>query len=150
PIGEFFVEFRMSEQQVAAEGEEKDHRPRPLADGSQPSTQHVVEPRTVEHHRTADHHQLMHSHRATTGTSLAMRAANLLAQAEDLILFNGQNAYANSPLFLLGSVQTQFQTPQASLGTGLLRMNAAGDVDLDPRQVVVVHPTVPAVPAPAP
>jgi hypothetical protein len=139
-IQEYSVQFRMSVAQIETEEQnEVALAPRPAA--TQQSGLHTVEP------GTAEHHQLMHSHQASTGVSLAMRTANLLAQAEDLILFNGQNAVANSPLFQQGSVQSLDPNLRANVGLGLLNINAGGDIALPAAQVVFVHPTVQA-PAP--
>src|SRR5262249_11927396 len=88
-----------------------------------------------------DHHQLMHSHRASTGVSLAMRAANWLAQAEDLILFNGENAVRNSQLFQDGGlVQKLDPSLQTNVGKGLLNINSSGDITLPENQIVFVRP----------
>jgi len=86
-IQEYWVTFRMSVAQV----EEEEHAE--AAPSPPPVAPHQ------EKARADTHHQMAYSQRASTGVSLATRTANLLAQAEDLILFNGQNAVANSPLF---------------------------------------------------
>src|SRR5262249_8144431 len=92
-IQEYWATFRMSVAQV----EEEEH-----AEAA------------MDHHPEVAHQDgrgvlalphLTHSQRASTGVSLAMRTANILAQAEDLVLFNGQNAVTNSPLFLTKQVQ---------------------------------------------
>lgn len=51
-------------------------------------------PQQVDH-ETGNISELGHS----TAVTLATRAANLLAQAEDLVIFQGQNAINNNPLF---------------------------------------------------
>jgi uncharacterized linocin/CFP29 family protein len=103
---------------------------------------------------------MMNSHRASTGISLAMRTANVLAQAEDLILFNGQNAVANAGLFTGKVVQALDPNLLKDLDLGLLNIqpNVANVVAggaptptialptsaLPTSQVIVVHPTIPA------
>lgn len=77
---EIWVEFSMTAQQV--EQETKLHR-----------THHDVH---GDGHAEHSHHR--HDGYSTAAT-LATRAANILSQAQDTILFQGQNAFANSPLF---------------------------------------------------
>jgi hypothetical protein len=140
-VQEYWVTFKMSVAQVEAE-----EHAEALMMG-----QHSEAPRQDDHGAAGgahpQHHQMMQSHRASTGVSLAMRTANVLAQAEDLILFNGKNAF-NSPLFTgpgggAGPL-VQYLDPNlsANLDTGLLNINAAGNVVLpNASQVIVVHPT---------
>jgi hypothetical protein len=66
---------------------------------------------------SADTRELGHS----TAVTLATRAANALAQAEDLLIFQGQNGY-NNPLFVSGTVVRQ-GTPA---DTGLLNLPIGG------------------------
>jgi hypothetical protein len=102
-----------------------------------------------------------HPHRASTACSLALRAANILAQAEDLVLFSGQNAVVNSPLFtgiggIAGGPLIQFLDPNLStdLDNGLLNiqslLNANGVptsnvIMLPGTQVIAIHPVPPAL-----
>src|SRR4029453_10247972 len=51
----------------------------------------ALTPQQVDH-ETGDITELGHS----SAVTLATRAANILAQAEDLVIFQGQNAFANS------------------------------------------------------
>jgi hypothetical protein len=129
-IQEYWVTFKMSVAQVE---EEED---------AEAAMGHHPEVARQEGHGAADHHHMTHSQRASTGVSLAMRTANILAQAEDLILFNGQNAVGNSPLFSGQIVQALDTNLLQHLDLGLLNISPAGDIKLpDPtRQVVPVHP----------
>jgi hypothetical protein len=137
-IQEYWVTFKMSVAQIEAEEHEEaamaPHTPPPQHDGGAGGEQH---------------HQMMHSHRASTGVSLSMRTANILAQAEDLVLFNGQNAVVNSPLFAGaagGNSLVQFldQNLSTHLDNGLLNITSAGNIVLpNASQVIPVHPTAP-------
>jgi uncharacterized linocin/CFP29 family protein len=88
-------------------------------------------------------------HGTSTAVSLASRTANMLAQAEDLVLFNGQNAIANSPLFAGQSVQYSDKNLSADLGCGLSSIQpvqpvaspAQNNILLPVTQVVPVHPS---------
>src|SRR5207245_568807 len=60
--------------------------------------------------------------RASTGVTLAIRSANILAQAEDTVLLNGQNAF-KSPLFASsGLVQFRDTSLQKNLDLGLFNI----------------------------
>jgi hypothetical protein len=103
-------------------------------------------------------------HRASTACSLALRAANILAQAEDLVLFGGQNAVVNSPLFtgkggIAGGPLIQFLDPHLStdLDFGLLNIQsvpatggtlAQNVIMLPATQVIAVHPVQPTTGTP--
>jgi hypothetical protein len=113
-IQEYWVQFRMSVAQV--DKEEHEESALPSADPVQHPKLHAVDS------AAADHHHVTHSHRASTGVSLAMRTANVLAQAEDLVIFNGQNATANSPLFNALIVQALDTNLQRNLDLGLLNI----------------------------
>ena len=89
-------------------------------------------------------------HRASTGVSLALRSANVLAQAEDLVLFNGQNAVVNNPLFTNKVVQVLDPNLAVNLDFGLLNVDPSGDIKLPAAQVIYVKPVVPAVPGSPP
>ena len=65
----------------------------------------------------------------TSARTLAIRAANFVARAQDAAIFQGDGALATDPLFSSGAVK--FRSGPA--GSGLL-----GDVD--PEQVIVVEP----------
>jgi len=84
-------------------------------------------------HETGDINELGHS----TAVTLATRAANILAQAEDLVIFQGQNA--------ISAPNSLFKTIVRSRGvpadTGLLDLNLSGQSQpplLPPVQVVTV------------
>jgi uncharacterized linocin/CFP29 family protein len=130
-IQEYWVQFRMSVAQV--ENEEHDET----------IMGHTAEiPEHPEPGASGDH-QIMNSLRASTGVSLAMRTANILAQAEDLVLFNGQNAM-NSPLFVSRIVQALDPNLKANLDLGLLNITSDGDIRLPypDKQVIRVKPAV--------
>jgi hypothetical protein len=94
---EFWVEFSLTPQQVEHEGiaphdqhgaAHPGHAQPPLPDQHIPHDQHGLH----------DHHGV-HGHQGhSTAITLATRAANILAQAEDMLLFNGLGAFT-SPLF---------------------------------------------------
>jgi hypothetical protein len=101
---------------------------------------HPQEPAVISNHQP----DMSHPHRASTAVSLAMRAANILAQAEDLILLNGQNAFANAPLFRGAVPLVQVLDPniRQNLDLGLLNIRPDGIITLPATQVIPVHPTV--------
>jgi hypothetical protein len=160
-IQEYWTTFRLSVAQVEAEEHEE------MAMSHDMAASHTHEPAMMSHH--AGH--LSHPHRASTAVSLALRTANILAQAEDLVLFNGQNAVVNSPLFTGGVVQgvgttgplVQALDPKLStdLDLGLLNIQplpygsqgipagqAANVITLPANQVIAVHPVpVQGIPA---
>jgi hypothetical protein len=78
--------------------------------------------------------------RCSTGITLAIRSANILAQAEDTVLFNGQNGVVNSPFFQTGLVQIRDQQLAQHLDLGLLNIAPDGSVGLKADQIVLVHP----------
>jgi hypothetical protein len=78
--------------------------------------------------------------RASTGISLAIRSSNLLAQAEDTILLNGQNGL-NAPLLAGGLVQFRDPNLKTNLDSGLLNIDGNGKVVLpNANQVILVPP----------
>jgi uncharacterized linocin/CFP29 family protein len=94
-----------------------------------------------------DFNQLGHS----TAVTLATKAANTLAQAEDLIVFQGQNAISGASLFTGDFVLVLNGTTPAD--TGLLNFPIGGIAPglgpvtpTAPITVVQVHPLNPAVP----
>jgi uncharacterized linocin/CFP29 family protein len=144
-IQEYWVQFRMSVAQV--DKEEHEESALPSADPVQHPKLHAVDS------AAAEHHHVTHSHRASTGVSLAMRTANVLAQAEDLVIFNGQNATANSPLFNALIVQALDTNLQRNLDLGLLNIRPVPvgappantpSITLPPSQVIPVHPAAAA------
>jgi hypothetical protein len=135
-IQEYWGTFKLSVAQVDAEEREG------TASMHQSAPTHPPEGTGGEHH----HHPPRHHHMASTAVSLAMRAGNILAQAEDLILFNGQNAVVNSPLFNPpGQSSIQFLDPNLStnLDLGLLNIDPTGNITLPASQVIAVHPAPP-------
>jgi uncharacterized linocin/CFP29 family protein len=143
-IQEYWMQFRMSVAQVEKEEHEEAEISASEERQQQPKL-HAVDSGGSDHHQVAHSHH----HEASTAVSLAMRTANMLAQAEDLILFNGQNAVANSPLFGRSLIQSLDANLQTNVGSGLLNITAAGDIVLPPPprpdllQVIPVHPVAP-------
>jgi hypothetical protein len=65
----------------------------------------------LQHHQHHQHHQ-----QASTGTSLATRAANILAQVEDMVLCQGQNAFQSALIAGANSnIGYRFQTSDLGL-----------------------------------
>jgi len=78
--------------------------------------------------------------RCSTGISLSIRSANILAQAEDTIVLNGGNGFANSPFFKNGQVQARDTALAQHLDLGLLNIAPDGSIALPASQIVQVHP----------
>jgi uncharacterized linocin/CFP29 family protein len=156
-VQEYWVTFRMSPAQV----EEEEHT-EALMGHHEPPAHHMdmTPPHSGPVGAHPEHHHMMNSHRASTGCSLAMRTANVLAQAEDLILFNGAGAVAYAGLFTGSVVQALDKNLLGDLDLGLLNIKpvpnaVAGQppiptITLPSTQVVVVHPVPPPGGAPAP
>src|SRR5262249_19157659 len=96
----------------------------------------ALTPQQVDH-ETGNIMELGHS----TAVTLATRAANLLAQAEDLVVFSGQNAISTNTLFQSGIVLNR-GTPT---DTGLLDLSP-GSPPLPDAQIIPVKLKDPAVP----
>ena len=109
-VQEYSVQFRLSPAQMEAEGHYDTELNNQLAASPTPTGQ------------AATASDVRKVHRASTAVSLALKTANILAQAEDLILLNGQNAVANSPLFVNGSVQPLDTKLLVNLDLGLLNI----------------------------
>jgi uncharacterized linocin/CFP29 family protein len=98
-----------------------------------------------EEKERSDELPMIQGQRASTAITLAMRSANILAQAEDTVLLNGQNAF-NAPLFQPHGL-VQFRDPKLrenlgkNLDFGLLNIDSSGSVHLDAKQIVLVPPT---------
>lgn len=142
-INEYWVQFRLTPAQTEAEA----HADLAIA---HPNASHLMDAGHPEHPAPEGQHQehgghyampKLEGYRASTAVSLAMRAANVLAQAEDLVLFNGQNAVANSPLFTSGTVQALDPNLVNNLDLGLLNIDPAGTIHLPGLQVVQIHPS---------
>jgi uncharacterized linocin/CFP29 family protein len=133
-IQEYWTLFRLSVAQVEAEEHEE------MAMSHQMVASHLQAPAVIGHHQP----DMSHPQRASTAVSLAMRAANILAQAEDLILLNGQNAAVNGPLFNGAVTLVQALDPniKQNLDLGLLNIRPDGTITLPAAQVIPVHPTV--------
>lgn len=96
----------------------------------------ALTPQQVDH-ETGNIMELGHS----TAVTLATRAANLLSQAEDLVIFSGQNAISGNILFQNGIVLNR----GAPTDTGLLDL-APGTPPLPAAQIIPVQPKDPAIP----
>jgi uncharacterized linocin/CFP29 family protein len=150
-INEVWVDFSLTAAQVEEEahmahGTHGTH-PQPHPAHAQPhqgTPAHLPEHSQHQHqHQHQHHHHHHHQAHASTGISLATRAANILAQVEDTILFQGQNAFQTA---LIGSpnspVGFRFQTQDL----GLLNLLLPGTVlppgmpTLNPNQIVPVSP----------
>jgi len=117
-IQEYWTTFRLSVAQVEAEG--KDDMQMSVPAGGQTGSQTAASSSQGQGMNTQGATAPLH--RASTACSLAVRAANFLAQAEDMVLFNGQNAVVNSPVFI-------GQTPGQSL-IQALDLKLSTDLDL--------------------
>lgn len=156
-IQEYWTTFRLSVAQVEAEGHEEGMQPNVSAAAGAGQPQATNAPGAMGHPQ-----------RASTASSLSQRAANILAQSEDLVLLNGQNAVVNSPLFIGGiplpgggttGPLIQFLDPNLAtdLDPGLLNIQPVYNsatakpiqanlsqlniINLSPTQVIPVHPT---------
>jgi uncharacterized linocin/CFP29 family protein len=105
---------------------------------------------TQEEKERSDELAMIQGQRASTAITLAMRSANILAQAEDTVLLNGQNAF-HAPLFQKGG-PVQFRDPnlKTNLGLshdlGLLNIAFDGSIALDKEQIILVPPAVQGAP----
>src|SRR5262249_16583779 len=92
-------------------------------------------------HEAAEEAAMAHGQSASTGITLATRAANILAQAEDLLIFQGKNAL-KSPLFSGNTAVVNHRGDPPD--RGLLNINV--DVqpqpqpDVKPKHLIQVHP----------
>jgi uncharacterized linocin/CFP29 family protein len=92
---------------------------------------------------------------SSAATTLATRAANILAQAEDTVIFNGANAFTQSPLFNPPPTPSGVEPPPAvyhrgtPLDTGLLDLPPAGGTSSSASAVqsVIVPPLGSATPS---
>ena len=133
---EFWVEFSLTPQQVEQEGNlTHDHQ-----GGS-----HPVHPGHAEHGHSG--HSEHGHHGQSTAVTLATRAANILAQAEDMLIFDGLGAFT-SPLY---TNYVRWRANGEPLDWGLLEVIPAlapplppGLSPLPPAQVI----TVPQKPPP--
>jgi len=110
-------------------------------------------------------------HRASTAVSLALQAARLLAQADDLICHTGALAVAYHPLFTTGAIQSLDPNLLNNLDGGLLATLPSTSIDqfqplpttatpataaatavanvllLPPSQIVIIRPKIAGTPA---
>jgi hypothetical protein len=160
-IQEYFTTFRLSVAQVEAEEHMEMQAGSSMATSAGTSTGAGAPQAPGPNGQTS---MVSRPHRAGTAISLALRCANVLAQAEDLILLNGQNAVANAQLFTSARVQALAGTTlQSDLDLGLANIqpfpaNTAGIaitppgpanvITLPASQIVAVHPvdSTPAFP----
>jgi hypothetical protein len=108
-VNEFWVEFALTPAQVEEEAHAAQGDQQQGADGAKANNGH-------QEQGAAAHHG-----QASTGVSLATRAANVLAQVEDFIVFNGQNALQS---MLLGAANSpvNFRITPGTLDLGLLSL----------------------------
>jgi uncharacterized linocin/CFP29 family protein len=144
-INEVWVEFVLTPAQVEEEaasvhGLQHQHH----------LNQHHLHHDTSHHHR--HHHQQIH---ASTGITVATRAANILAQVEDLVLFQGQRAFAlpaaaaaavvaaggaaPAPIPPIGGANSTVGYRFPTSDFGLLNLN---NPDFPPAQIVPVNPRI--------
>jgi uncharacterized linocin/CFP29 family protein len=114
----------------------------------------TMTPAQVEH-EAAEEAAMAHGHRASTGITLATRAANILSQAEDAIVFQGKNAVGNAnpgsgtPIFTGTSPPTTQPTVNfrgTPLDLGLLNIVLGSQPALNPNQIIPVHPVTTSPP----
>jgi|CZKU01.1.fsa_nt_gi uncharacterized linocin/CFP29 family protein len=137
-INEYWVEFSLTPAQVEEEMAA-------VHDPHHPQQQKLPE-HGHGHHHQHQHHPPGH---ASTGTTLATRAANILAQVEDSIIFQGQNFF-QSQLMSGASSPVNFRVNQPTLDLGLLNLllptstlaNPALALSAD--QIVTVSPAQPS------
>jgi uncharacterized linocin/CFP29 family protein len=100
-------------------------------------------PAQVEH-EAREEAEMAHGHGTSTGITLATRAANILAQAEDTIIFQGSNAL-QSPLFTnLGSILNNRGAP-LDLGLAEIQIGGQPSLPFPALQVIPVHKVTGAV-----
>jgi hypothetical protein len=127
---EFWVEFSLTPQQVEQEGNlTHDHQ----------GASHPVHPSHAEHGHSGHSEHGHHGH--STAVTLATRAANILAQAEDMLMFDGLGAFTSS----LYTNYVRWRANGEPLDWGLLEVIPAlapplppGLSPLPPAQVITV------------
>ncbi len=132
-VNEYWVEFSLTPAQVEEESAAA-HGGAAHAHPTAPTAHGQVHPGHHPQHAPAAHHGHVH---ASTGVSLATRAANFLAQVEDSVIFQGQNALQSG---LLGGSTTpvNFRVTANTLDLGLLNLLLPGrDVSAAARHAVV-------------
>jgi uncharacterized linocin/CFP29 family protein len=97
----------------------------------------VMTPAQVEH-EAHEEAAMAHGEGTSTGITLATRAANILAQAEDTLIFQGANAL-QSPLFTnLNSILNNRGGPQ-DLGLAEIQIGGQPSLPFPALQVIPVH-----------
>jgi uncharacterized linocin/CFP29 family protein len=134
---EIWVEFSLTPQQVEHENTFKSIHHKPQGE-------HTPEHQAPEHHSPVQTHptHLSHhkQHAYSTAVTLATRAANILSQAQDSILFQGQ--IATSGPFITSNIVSNRGVPG---DFGLLAVGPTPQTNLPSAQVVAV-PSFPPVP----
>jgi len=103
------------------------------------SVEFILTPAQVEHEAAAAA-SIAHGHSASTAITLARRAANILAQAEDMVIFQGSNAFKD-PLFSGLNQKVTFRN--GPVDAGLLQITlatATGTGGGAPRNTITVRP----------
>jgi hypothetical protein len=134
-IFEYWVEFSLTPAQMEEEAAAAHAHPSHGGHG----------PAHEGHGGHPGHHHHQHHGYASTAVSLATRAANILAQVEDFVIFQGQNAFPSDLISGASSVVNTRATAQ-TLDLGLLNLllpNGTANPLLGPlpaSQVVAVSP----------
>jgi uncharacterized linocin/CFP29 family protein len=138
---EIWVEFSLTPQQVEHENAFKSEHHKPMDEHA--PEHHASESHSPEHHSPEHTHPSHHKHHAySTAVTLATRAANILSQAQDSILFQGQ--IATSGPFITSNIVNNRGIPS---DYGLLCVGPTPQTNLPSTQVVSVPSFPPAPPA---
>jgi uncharacterized linocin/CFP29 family protein len=126
-IIEYWVEFSLTPAQVEEE--------------AAAAATHGLHAHHEEHHPAVGHplHHHHHNEMASTGISVATRAANILAQVEDSIIFQGQNVFDHTALNPPGTnpgsglidgknSPVNYRVDPTTLDLGLLNLQLPDDV----------------------
>ena len=145
-VNEIWVEFSMTPAQVEEEAasvhghDQQQHLPPHQSHSPHPEQQ----AQHTHHHVPHAHHHQMH---ASTGVSLATRAANVLAQVEDSILCQGENAFLSALIGNQSTTTVGYRFITTDLGllnlptTLSQNFPATQSPALPPDQIVIVSPT---------
>jgi len=135
PINQVSVGFTLTPSQVEEEAA--------LVHGT--AQQHPQQHQQQHQDQHQHQHQHPHQHQhASTAVTLATRAANILSQIEDTIIFQGSNAWL-TPLFIAPVPIVSWRFRQADFG--LLQLPAPGALQILPaNQIITVSPVVAAGP----
>jgi len=114
-INEFWTEFVMTPAQVQHEGAEE----AAMGHAQHPDPTH--QPHAANHGHT--------SHHVSTGITLATRAANLLAQAEDMLILQGASALL-SPMFGNGTMPLPVSNSNTPNAAGVSYRGVPSDLGL--------------------